>query len=77
VRDARRLAERMAEADSMNGHLYFIVSQRDLFTAMNRDLKTMLEDPQLFEKIATLWAQEDIHTKVIYRYLGASKGSLR
>lgn len=76
VRDAKRLAERMAEADSMNGHLYFIVSQRDLFKDMNRDLKNLLDDPQLFETIAILWAQEDIHTKAIYHYLGASKGSM-
>lgn len=59
-------SRRMSQADSMRGHLYFIVSQRDLFANMNQDLKAMLEDPQLFEKIAILWAQEDIHTKEVY-----------
>lgn len=70
VGDAKTLEGRMSQADSMNGHLYFIVGQRDLFADMNKDIKVMLENPQLFEKIATLWAQEDIHTKEIYHYLG-------
>jgi hypothetical protein len=71
VRDAKRLRERMAEADAMDGHLYYVVGQRAFFRAFNPDMQALLDDPALFEKIATLWAEEDIHIKEIYRYSGA------
>ena len=71
VRDAKRLRERMAEADAMGGHLYYVVGQRAFFRAFNPDMQAMLDDPALFEKVVVLWAEEDIHIKEIYRYRGA------
>lgn len=73
VRNANRLRERMAEADAMDGHLYYVVSMRGFFREFNKDLQAMLDDPVLFEKVATLWAEEDIHTHEVYRYKGSKK----
>jgi hypothetical protein len=70
VRDAARLRERIAEADAMGGQLYFVVGMRGFFREFNKDVQSMLDDPTLFEKVATLWAEEDIHIKEIYRYRG-------
>jgi len=70
VRDAKRLRERMAEADAIGGHLYYVVGQRAFFRAINSDMQALLDDPALFEKLAVLWAEEDIHIKEIYRYRG-------
>lgn len=70
VRDAKRLRERMSETDAMGGHLYYVIGQRAFFRAFNPDMQALLDDPALFEKIATLWAEEDIHIKEIYRYRG-------
>jgi hypothetical protein len=60
----------MAEADAMGGHLYYVIGQRAFFRAFNPDVQALLDDPALFEKVAVLWAEEDIHTKEIYRYRG-------
>lgn len=68
VRTAARLRELMAEADRSDGQLYYIVGMRGLFADMQKEVLEVLSDTNYFEKTATLWAEEEIHTMEVYHY---------
>lgn len=68
VRTPERLRELMAEADRTGTELYYIVGQRGLFRVLQKNVMALLENPQFFERTATLWAEQDIHTLEIYHY---------
>lgn len=68
VRTPERLRELMAEADRTGTELYYVVGQRGLFRALQKDVMALLENQQLFDRTATLWAELDIHTLEIYHY---------
>jgi len=68
VRTGDELKTLMAEVDRVQGELYYIVGQRDLFMAMNPEVMAILQDPQKFEKQATLWAEHSVLTLEIYHY---------
>lgn len=68
VRDAAALRARIARVEKERGELYVVVGHRRMARRLNRDLMTLVEDPELFELLATFWAPEELHCLHCYRY---------
>ncbi len=68
VRDAKALRERIARVEAENGELYVVVGHRKMARRYNGDLMALIEDPRLFEPVATYWAPEELHCLHCFHY---------
>jgi hypothetical protein len=73
VRTEAQLRQLMEETQRTDGELYYVVGMRGFFADMQKEVYAILNDQQYFEKLATLWAEEEIHTLEIYRYRRAEQ----
>jgi len=68
VRDVPSLKQQMQRADEIDGELYFVVGMIGFAEKTSPELMALLRDPQFFEALPKLWAQEHIHHLEGYRY---------
>ncbi len=68
VRDAAALRARILQVEAVDGELYIVVGHRRMARWNNPDLMAMVENPALFEPLATFWAPEELHCLHCYRY---------
>lgn len=67
TRDEKALSERMNQAKAMQGELYVVVGFPRLAETLSATAMKVLDNPTLFEKRATFWARESLHTLTVYR----------
>mgnify|MGYP001496480428 CR=1 FL=1 len=53
-----------------HGDLYIVAGHNEMSHQTTPGVMSVIEDPSLFEKLGTLWSQEEKNTLRIYRYLG-------
>lgn len=68
VRELPELEKIMRQVDAEGGEFYYTVGILAYSEATSPDLLQLLRDEQHFEKIATLWAQESLHTLHVFHY---------